>query len=104
MKRKNCWEFYKCGREPEGENVDELGICPAALPGSYNGINRGKFHGRFCWAVSGTFCDGEPQGTYAQKLINCIDCGFLKQVNEDEGGDFTLTPRDAKKKVNRTDE
>ncbi len=104
MKRKNCWEFMKCGREPGGENADELGICPAALPGDYNGINKGKFGGRFCWAVSGTFCDGELQGTFARNLINCMDCDFLKQVNEDEHSDFTLTPQDAKKKGNSTDE
>ena len=78
MKPKNCWEFKKCGREPDGENADELGICPAALPGSHNGTNEGKFRERFCWAIAGTFCDGEIQGTFAKKLINCMDCNFLQ--------------------------
>ena len=70
MKRKNCWEFKKCGREPGGETADELGICPAALPET--------FDGKPCWAVAGTFCDGEVQGTFAKKLINCMDCDFMK--------------------------
>ena len=29
-KKQNCWEYMKCGREPEGEKVAELGICRAA--------------------------------------------------------------------------
>ena len=45
MKRKNCWEFNECGREPDGKNADELGICTAALPGGNSGINKGKFVG-----------------------------------------------------------
>lgn len=30
MSRTNCWEYFKCGREPGGSKVDELGVCPAA--------------------------------------------------------------------------
>jgi len=29
-KKKNCWEFMKCGREPGGVNAIELGVCRAA--------------------------------------------------------------------------
>jgi hypothetical protein len=29
-KKQNCWEYMKCGREPGGEKVAELGICRAA--------------------------------------------------------------------------
>ena len=93
IKRKNCWEVMKCGRQPGGENVEEFGICPAAVSGNYNGTNKGKFRGRFCWAVTGTFCEGDVQGTYAQKVMNCIHCKFLKHVNEEEGRDFKLTPK-----------
>jgi len=25
----NCWEFKKCGRQPGGPKVAELGVCPA---------------------------------------------------------------------------
>lgn len=96
MKRKNCWEVEQCGRQPEGEKVEELGVCPAAEPSEYDGTNKGTFAGRFCWAVAGTFCGGKLQGTYAEKLTNCLNCEFLKQVNEDEGRDFVLNPKDAK--------
>jgi len=96
MERKNCWEVKKCGREPSGENVEKLGVCPAALPNEYNGVNKGKHAGRFCWAVAGTLCEGEVQGTYAKKLMGCLGCEFLKQVNEEEGRNFILTPQKAK--------
>lgn len=97
MERKNCWEVLKCGREPNGEKADDLGICPAALPNKFNGANNGKQAGRFCWAIAGTLCEGKVSGTYAQKLKDCLDCHFLKQVNEEEGGNFTLTINNYKK-------
>jgi hypothetical protein len=28
----NCWEFKKCGRESQGPNAAELGVCPACFP------------------------------------------------------------------------
>jgi len=93
MKRKNCWEVLKCGRQPGGENAEKLGVCPAALPSEYDGINRGERSGRFCWAIAGTYCNGELQGTFAKKLMNCINCEFFKQVNEDEGRNFVLSPK-----------
>jgi len=101
MERKNCWEIKRCGRESGGDNVKVLGVCPASLPSEYDGINKGQKGGRFCWVIAGTFCKGEVQGTYAKKLKNCLICEFLKQVNEEEGRDFILTPRDAKDKSKR---
>lgn len=92
MKRKNCWEIKMCGREPGGENAKELSVCPAALPHKYDGVNKGKHVGRFCWTITGTFCEGETQGTYAKKITDCLSCEVLKQVNEDEGRYFILTP------------
>jgi hypothetical protein len=87
----NCWEFKKCGREPDGDNVDQLGICPAATDSSCNGINGGKNGGRICWAVAGTFCDGSVQGTYAQKRLTCLSCDFFRIVENDQGlSNFTL--------------
>jgi len=98
MKRKNCWEVMKCGRQSGGENAEKLGVCIATLPSEYDGVNSGERSGRFCWAVAGTFCNGELQGTFAEKLRNCINCEFFKQVNEDEGRNFVLTAGDAKDK------
>ena len=78
----------KCGREPGGIKVKELGICPAATDTTYNGINGGLNGGRYCWAVTGTFCHGKVQGTFAQKRIVCVTCEFFKLVKEEEGDDF----------------
>jgi hypothetical protein len=90
--------MMKCGRQPGGENAEKLGVCPAALPHEYfDGVNQGEHVGRFCWAVAGTLCGGTVQGTYAKKLLECLGCEFLKQVNEDEGRDFILTTKEAKR-------
>ena len=84
-RRINCWEYYGCGREPGGKNIQKLGICPAAGDKSFDGINSGKCAGRFCWAVAGTFCEGKCQGTYAEKQPSCQDCDFYKTVLAEEG-------------------
>ncbi|MCP4347427.1 MAG: protein kinase [Desulfobacterales bacterium] len=85
QKMQNCWEFMKCGREPGGDNTAELGVCPAALDSSFSGINRGKKGGRICWSIAGTFCDGEIQGTFAEKRETCQKCIFFKMVQAEEG-------------------
>ncbi len=101
MERENCWEVMKCGRQTGGENVHDLGECIAALSSQYDGLNKGKHGGRFCWVITGTLCKGEKQGTYAKKLKSCLDCKFLKQVNEEEGRFFILTPTNAKEHLKR---
>ncbi|MGE5174112.1 MAG: two-CW domain-containing protein, partial [Betaproteobacteria bacterium] len=30
MEKLNCWEHKKCGRQPGGHKVAELGVCPSA--------------------------------------------------------------------------
>lgn len=90
MTRQNCWEFKKCGREPGGARVSELGICPAATDTSSDGLNGGKNAGRICWAVTGTFCGGKVQGTFALKQISCLACDFFKKAKEEEGATFLL--------------
>lgn len=81
----NCWEFKKCGREPEGSRVAELGICPASTDRRADGLNEGRNGGRICWALTGTLCGGTVQGTFAQKLTNCMQCDFYKVVQADQG-------------------
>lgn len=83
--RQNCWEYMKCGRQPEGDKVAELGICPAASDTSYAGIYSGKCGGRICWAVAGTFCGGRAQGSFADKRGTCLNCDFYKLVQQEEG-------------------
>lgn len=85
MAKLNCWEFKKCGREAGGAKTAELGVCPAAAETRVNGANGGKNGGRTCWIVSGTFCGGKVQGTFASKLSNCMDCEFYKLVGKEEG-------------------
>ena len=85
MRKLNCWEIKKCGREPGGEKTDDLGICPAAGDESSNGLNGGYNAGRICWAVAGTFCGGKVQGDFAKKLVSCTTCEVFKRVKEEEG-------------------
>jgi hypothetical protein len=68
----NCWEFTKCGREEGGKNAEELGVCPAYPD-----------HGTHCARVAGTLCEGQTQGTFAQKLQNCGECEFYKSKDYD---------------------
>jgi len=86
----NCWEYMRCERQPDGKLHITDGGCPAAIDGMYDGINSGNNGGRFCWAVSGTFCFGEVQGSYAKKIQGCMDCGFFWLVAEEED-DLTLS-------------
>lgn len=92
MAKKNCWEFERCGREPGGKRVLELGVCPAAQPNpDANGLNSGKNGGRICWTIAGTYCGGEVMGTFAKKKSSCLKCGFYKLVKSEEGRNFNLT-------------
>ena len=83
--KKNCWEYMKCGREPEGKNACKLGICPAAAGTTFNDFNQGINAGRLCWLVAGTFCGGTAQGTFAEKYLSCKQCDFYQKVHAEEG-------------------
>jgi len=52
-----CWESKGC---------EEVG-CPAY----------GEPHVR-CWLLAGTYCRGEVQGKFAQKLGDCLDCDVYR--------------------------
>ena len=93
MAKENCWEVMKCGREPGGAKVKELGVCPAAIEVKANGLNCGRNGGRACWAIAGTFCEGKVQGTFAQKLCDCIKCEFYKKVVKEERQDFLIASK-----------
>ncbi|MDH5298739.1 MAG: hypothetical protein OEV91_06945 [Desulfobulbaceae bacterium] len=96
LERKNCWEVKQCGHNPDrpGATVGRE-LCPAATPGRYDGINKGKFAGRFCWAVERTLCAGQVQDQFAQKFIDCLHCDFFKLVDNEEGRFLVLTPYEA---------
>jgi hypothetical protein len=80
----NCWEFKKCGRQPGGQKVKDLGICPATVEQLLDGAHEGHNAGRACWVVAGSLCGGKIQGTYAQKLTNCWRCDFMNLVKREE--------------------
>jgi CRP-like cAMP-binding protein len=84
-KKLNCWEFMGCKRGPGGAQTDGSGTCIAAADSSYDGINSGENAGRICWAVAGTCCGGEIQGTFAEKRDSCTGCPFYRLVQEEEG-------------------
>jgi hypothetical protein len=69
----NCWEIKKCGREKGGAKAAELGICPAY-----------PAHGKHCAKISGTLCGGKVQGSFASKLVSCLNCDFYKSPNYDK--------------------
>ena len=92
MYKMNCWEFKNCGRVPYGEHIKDLGICPVAEYDALDNVNDGKNAGRICWAIGGTLCGGEVQGTFAAKRTNCKACDFFRKVMREEGGHFILIP------------
>ena len=91
--KENCWKTMQCGQEPGGSRVDELGLCPAALPtgDEFDGRNRGLFAGRVCWAVKGTTCGSFGTGgsmSIVERYLACTQCKVMKQVQDEEGPGF----------------
>jgi hypothetical protein len=80
----NCWEHIKCGREPGGKNVESEGLCPAAIQEKFNGINRGKNGGRFCWFVKETKCKGNTEINFIDSFEHCQKCEFFLLVQKQE--------------------
>jgi hypothetical protein len=89
--KKNCWEFKQCGRESGGSKTGEFGVCPASEDARLDGVHDGKNSGRGCWMVAGTHCGGEVQGSFAQKIKNCMDCDFYNTVRNEERGNFKMS-------------
>ncbi|OGW28973.1 MAG: hypothetical protein A2X56_04450 [Nitrospirae bacterium GWC2_57_13] len=89
VSRVNCWEFKQCGRQPGGEKVEELGVCPVTEARKLHGVHGGVNAGRACWIVAGTMCGGKVAGTFAQELGNCWKCDFYSSVRSREN-DATL--------------
>ena len=81
----NCWEFKKCGREPGGAKVHELGVCPATSFRGADGFLGGANGGRACAYITGTFCAGTIQGTYADKSKHCEQCAFYQGLRLQHG-------------------
>ena len=87
----NCWEYRRCGREPGGHRVDQLGVCPTAVDHSADMINGGRNGGRVCWTISGHFAaDGEVRCATARELATCMACEFFTAVLKEEGIDHIV--------------
>jgi hypothetical protein len=91
LRKLNCWEYKRCGRQPQGPRVKDMGLCPASTEESLDGAHDGVNAGRACWVVGGTFCQGEVQGTFGQKFKNCEACDFYQLVRNEERFHFTLS-------------
>ena len=90
-KKLNCWEEKGCQCGPDGALARERGVCPAASATTCDGMNGGINAGRFCWAIDGTLCDGQVQGTLEEKVLGiCQDCSFFRQVKYEEGAHLQL--------------
>jgi hypothetical protein len=85
MRKTNCWEHKSCGRQPGGDRVAALGVCPAATSAGADGLNQGTSGGRACWVIAGTLCGGAVQGTFAAKMTDCVRCDFYARVKAEEG-------------------
>lgn len=90
-KKQNCWEYKKCGRQPGGSRIKDLGVCPAATEKRLDGVHEGNNAGRACWVVAGTFCKGEVQGLFATKYATCKDCDFYKKVQNENFNNFEVS-------------
>lgn len=93
MNKRNCWEYFSCGREPGGKNSINNGVCTVFENKLLSGINNGKYGGRICWAVSGTLCLNKVEGVKAKKIESCMRCEFYKKVQMEESqAQFKLFP------------
>lgn len=91
VRKLNCWEILCCGREINGANAKELGVCHASTETSADGVNGGINGGRICWSIAGTFGKGE-MGTFAEMNPSCMSCEVFRTVQNEETWDkFRLT-------------
>ncbi len=79
----NCWEFKKCGREPNGEKVVLYGVCPVAADKRADGIHNGKNAGRCCWVMPSRSRLKNTFSCCSGGLDECRECNFYKMVKKD---------------------
>ncbi len=92
MKKLNCWEFMKCGRQIGGDKVSEYGECPVSRNFKTHGLNGGINGGRSCWAIPNTLCQGVDQQDLKSRMRNCGSCDFLHLVIKEEGAGLIRIP------------
>ncbi len=82
--KKNCWEAKACGRQAGGAHTSDLGICPAAVDTSVDGLHDGKNGGRICWVVAETHCGGKVQGSYDKNNETCTVSYIFIKINTEQ--------------------
>jgi hypothetical protein len=75
-----------CGLEEGGQLAPAQGVCPAATETSYDGVNGGKNAGRACWSIANTECSQSN----TKKMLQCVDCAVMSQVQREEKDNFTF--------------
>ncbi|MGE5892658.1 MAG: two-CW domain-containing protein [bacterium] len=88
MRKLNCWEFKKCGREEGGRKAAQLGVCKTATYVSAHGINEGINGGRICWVIAGTYGRYKTELASCSSVLagsSCMECDFHHMVLKEEG-------------------
>ncbi|KPJ99674.1 MAG: hypothetical protein AMK71_09365 [Nitrospira bacterium SG8_35_4] len=85
VKKYNCWEFMKCGREIGGTNASQSGVCPIAAELAANGLNGGVNAGRICWVVASNANNGKGKCSDLRREHRCFQCQFRYKVLMEEG-------------------
>lgn len=82
----------QCRKGKNGEG----GSCSVLLASDFDGVNRGRYGGRFCWAVSVYVSSDHPsiKKAFAEKISNCIHCRFFKMVQDEESNNFIFSLKD----------
>ncbi len=75
----------ECGREPKGIEDRMYDTCSVPTFTEADGLNDGKNGGRICWAIAGTFGNGNVTGKYACEKFSCANCDFFKLVSDEQG-------------------
>jgi hypothetical protein len=89
--KRNCWDYYRCGKQSKADNGKKHDVCPAYLETKLNGVHDGKNGGRACWIVAGTKCGGIIKRTLIPKFIICNLCDFKKIVMSEESQNFIVS-------------
>jgi len=89
--KKNCWDYYGCGRQATRDCGTEHDVCPAYVETRLNGVHDGKNGGRACWVVRGTQCGGRIKRRVVPKFMACKLCDFKKTVIREERRNFVVS-------------
>lgn len=84
MKKQNCWEYMKSGRQPGGHAAAVSGVCPVSVYGELNGVHGGENAGRACWAIDNSLCPELMRESPEKKFSGCWKCNFYHRVKNEE--------------------